>query len=90
MRHQQTEKKIEEVTSIVRSWTTCDFCKEEIKVDSYQVLDGEISLTTGESYPGSGNTTQLRVDFCGFCFENTILPWLKSKDIIPEQKDSNW
>ena len=73
-------KDIPQHTEQVLDNTTCDMCGGIIKpTQSFQVNEIEIKRRTGFSCPDGGSGEELDIDICGECFDNVILPFLKTK-----------
>lgn len=70
---------VPETTKQVLEKTTCDLCGEEIRKDSYKVDEVSIKHQTGEAFPEGGDMEETTVDMCGKCFDEKLVPWLKSQ-----------
>ena len=70
---------------------TCDLCKRETKKHDwgegiFDVDEIEIKRYKGTSYPDGGCGTEIKVDICPDCFENKLVPWLKSQNCAITEK----
>ena len=80
MKHIKTVTKkstYEVVDSVV-----CDICKKTYndswnKSSDYDVLEVEIRMKTGSSYPESGSGEETTFDVCPDCFKNRVIPELQ-------------
>jgi len=89
MKHIKTVK-VPETTRQITDFVTCDLCGVEITCGNYEVDEVEISCKTGSSYPEGGCGEEIVVDMCSKCFENELIPWLKSKGVKIETKPWEW
>jgi len=71
-------------------FVTCDLCKEKIEESRYEVDEVEIRRKTGVSYPESGNGIKINVDMCGKCFDEKLMPWLRSQGAEPLTDEWDW
>lgn len=75
---------------------TCDICKKTYsgehweKASSYDVLETEVKLRTGSSYPEGGSGEETYFDICPTCFEEKLIPALKELGAIPTVKEWEW
>ena len=65
---------------------TCDLCGAEIKRADYSAEEVEVRHKTGDAYPDNGQGLEVSVDMCGKCFDEKLLPWLRSQGATPERK----
>jgi hypothetical protein len=87
MKHMKTVV-IPEKTNQVVDYITCDLCKEKIpKKQSYMVDKVEVSHRVGEHYPEGGYGTDTSVDMCGKCFDEKLIPWLRSQNAEPRTEE---
>lgn len=70
--------------------TVCDFCGEKIETIDYDVNEVLIQHKKGESYPDCGAITQTSVDMCGMCFDEKLMPWLKSQGVKAQEEIWDW
>lgn len=70
--------------------TTCDSCGEEIREDTYEVNEVKVSHKTGHSYPEGGSGEKIIVDLCGKCFDEKLIPFLKSIGANPRTEEWDW
>ena len=56
----------------------------------YEVLDVEVSMSTGSSYPEGGSKETVVLDICPRCFTEKLLPWFQSQGGVPRKEDSDW
>lgn len=73
--HQQVER------------VTCDLCNSEIKRTGYDADEVEIRHRTGHSYPEGGSGAETTIDMCGQCFDEKLVPWLRSQGANPTTTD---
>jgi len=75
--------------------TTCDLCgavatRGNWKSSSWEVNEVEVEVTVrqkdGSSYPEGGWGTELNVDICPDCFKDVLIPFLRSKGAMIEEK----
>ena len=72
-------------------FVTCDLCKEKIEDLRYGVDEVEVRHKTGESYPEYGGSgTNVSVDMCGKCFDEKLVPWLRSQGAEPLTEEWDW
>lgn len=89
MQHKKTinvpAKKLEMV-----EFTTCDICGERINKVAYEISEIEVRHKTGTSYPEGGNGEEVEFDICGKCFDEKLVPWLKTQGAEPRKTDWDW
>lgn len=71
-------------------FVTCDLCGAKIEKQVYEVNEVEVRHKVGDSYPESGSVTETSVDMCGKCFEEKLVPWLRSQCADPRIEDWDW
>jgi len=60
--------------------TTCDICKLEIVQDGFfDAEEIEVRHRLGTSYPEGLFCVDTIFDLCGKCFDEKLVPWLKSQ-----------
>lgn len=75
---------------------TCDICKKTYpgiywgRPSCYDVLETEIKLRTGNSYPGGGMGEKVFFDICPKCFEEVLIPLLATVGAQPTKEDWDW
>lgn len=74
----------------VVDFVTCDLCGTKIDVRGYDVDDVKVSHRTGSNYPEGGNGDETSVDMCGKCFDEKLVPWLRSNGAEPRTKEWEW
>jgi len=80
MEIKKTEKRTADYT-----WTEstiCDICKKVHKgsgwkKETFEVLETEVRIKTGSSYPEGGSGEDMHFDICPKCFMEKLIPWLK-------------
>ena len=83
------EKHIPAATRKVLDKTTCDMCNKEIDQDSsYDINEVEVRHKKGVNYPEGGSGDVFEPDICGECFDDKLVPWLKSQGVKITKK--NW
>lgn len=67
----------------VLSEITCELCRKttkyEWKMGDYNLVEVEVRLKTGTSYPEGGMGEEINIDICPSCFENKLVPWVQSQ-----------
>lgn len=81
-------KIIPESVKIVLVKTTCDMCKDEIETKDYEIQNVKISHEHGFVYPDGGWTDKNFIDLCGQCFQEKLIPWLKSQGCEMQEEDT--
>lgn len=65
----------------------CDLCKVEYPVgwskDEHDDLESEVNLKLGRSWPGDAYGEIIEFDICPSCFQNRLIPWMKSQGAEP-------
>jgi len=89
MKHMKTVQVPATEKQIVEK-VTCDLCGAEIKRESYSSEEVEIKHRTGDSYPEGGSGDETRVDMCGKCFDEKLVPWLRSQGAEPITEEWDW
>lgn len=75
----------------VEDKTLCDICKNSIESrGNYSCDEITIESKEGNSYPGSGNADYKFVDMCKTCFDNKLIPWLKSQGAEIQTRETDW
>lgn len=69
---------------------TCDLCGEEISPEKYSAESVDVKHRTGSNYPEGGNGLEVSVDMCGKCFDEKLVPWLRSQGVEPRTSDWEW
>jgi hypothetical protein len=76
---------------------TCDSCGlvstqygHEWSKDTYEVLEVEVKFRKGSRYPEGDFTKTYCPDICPVCFEEKLIPFLKSIGVNCEFKDLDW
>ena len=94
MRKFETTTKLVESTNLVE--TTCDLCGAVAKQGNwessvYEVNEVEVEVTVrrkdGVSYPEGGWGTALEVDICPKCFNDKLVPFLRSQGANIEERE---
>lgn len=72
---------------------TCDLCKKEFDDEwnaehRFDVLETEVSMTTGSRYPDGWDTYTTTFDICPGCFKTVLVPLLKEKGAEPREEES--
>jgi hypothetical protein len=81
----------EEITESI----TCDICKRTFAGDVwekkfYTVLETQVSMKTGVSYPEGGSGEKLTFDICPTCFKEKLIPALKELGAQPTTSEWGW
>ena len=73
---------------------TCDLCgsvtTSEWKQDMTDIEKIRVLQVTGYDCQSGGQATEISFDICPDCFENRLIPWLKSQGAEPTIKESDW
>ncbi len=85
MKHLKTLQ-IPATTKDVVEFITCDLCGEKIATHIYEVDEVIVNHRYGESYPEAGFGKETNVDLCGQCFEEKLIPWLRSQGVKPNEE----
>ena len=71
--------------------TTCDMCDADVDecVDNfiYGVDEVTIERSVGSRYPEGTNLEEYKVDLCGKCFAEKLVPWLRSQGAEVRKRD---
>jgi len=89
MKHMKTVV-VPERTSTFVDFVTCDLCGEKVIKKGYDVDEVEIRHKVGYIYPDGGSVTEASVDMCGKCFDERLVPWLRSKGAEPHSNEWDW
>lgn len=71
----------------VVDFITCDLCGEKIEEERHMIDEVEVRHHSGENWPEGGSGTDTSFDICSDCFNNQLVPWLKSKGCSPQVKE---
>ena len=75
-------------TKTVVSRVTCDLCGKRVETqDRYEIDEVTISHKTGSSYPEGGSGEIASVDMCSDCFNEKLVPWLKTQGAAIQTED---
>lgn len=85
MKHMKTVQ-IPACEELVIDKVTCDLCGSEVDARGYNVDEVEILHRTGKDYPGDSGGEETSVDMCGKCFDEKLVPWLKSQGAEPRKE----
>jgi hypothetical protein len=75
---------------------TCDICKKTYsgidweKLSRYHVLETEVKLRTGQSFPEGGSGEEISFDVCPTCFIEKLIPALKELGAEPTKSEWDW
>lgn len=90
MKHMKTVA-VPATTREVVDFVTCDLCGAKIDTrDNYEVNEVEVHHKTGSSYPEGGSGEDVSVDMCGKCFDEKLVPWLRSQGVEPRTEEWDW
>lgn len=89
MKHMKTVE-VPATTKEVVDRVTCDLCGAVINVRGYDVDEVEVRHKTGSNYPEGGSGDETSVDMCGECFDEKLVPWLRSQGVEPRTEDWGW
>jgi len=71
-------------------FVTCDLCGAKIEEGRNDVNEIEVRHKTGSSFPEGGIGEETSVDMCGKCFDEKLVPWLRSQGAEPRTEDWDW
>jgi hypothetical protein len=86
MKHMKTVR-VPATTKDYVDFVTCDLCGARIKDEQYVIDEVEVRHRAGTNYPEGGNGTEISVDVCGKCFDEKLIPWLKSQGAEPHVEE---
>lgn len=86
MKHMKTVE-IPATTIEVVHFVICDLCGAKIEESSYDVDEVEVRHKTGDNYPEGGSGEETSIDMCGKCFDEKLVPWLRSQGAAPRTED---
>ncbi len=89
MKHLKTVE-VPATTRETVDFVTCDLCGEKIDVRGYDVDEVEVRHKTGSNYPEGGSGDETSVDMCGKCFDEKLVPWLRSQGAVPGTDEWDW
>ena len=89
MKHMKTVS-VPASTREVVEFVSCDLCGAKIKGKDFDVNEVEVRHKTGWSYPEGGSGVEVSVDMCGKCFDEKLVPWLRSQGIQPNTREWDW
>ena len=69
---------------------TCDMCQCEIQKQNGNAEEVTVAHKIGSSYPEGGSGETVSVDLCSRCFEEKLVPWLKSQGAEPRTEEWDW
>lgn len=74
---------------------SCDICGEvhphdHWKKDAFEVLETEVSITTGVQYPEGGDRHIVSFDICPKCFNEKLIPFLESLGAKPSTDEKDY
>lgn len=64
-------------------FVTCDICNDKIENNSFDIDEVTIKHKTGYLYPEGGQGEYKKIDMCGKCFNQKLLPFLESIGATP-------
>lgn len=75
----------------VEDETLCDICKNSVESGGNWSND-EITIESkeGYSFPEGGSAEYKFVDMCKTCFDNKLIPWLKSQGAEIQTRETDW
>lgn len=78
---------VPEYRNQVVDFVTCDFCEAKIVATGYDINEVEVRHKTGVLFSDGGSGTETRVDMCGKCFDEKLVPWLRSQGCSPRTEE---
>ena len=89
MRHTETNE-VHRTETIIKK-VTCDICGAVITHDDpYDAEEVTVAHKTGTAYSDGGSGETVSVDMCGRCFDERLVPWLKSHGAEPRTEEWLW
>ena len=90
MRNKTTVQKTRDET--ITESITCDICKktyrgENWESEGYSVLETEVRMRTGTSYPEMSSGQETSFDICPTCFVERLIPAMAVFGAIPTVED---
>ena len=75
--------------------TTCDICKKtfpgmEWPREPYSILETNVSMKIGTSYPECGDGVETIFDICPDCFVTKLIPALRALGAEPREREWSW
>jgi hypothetical protein len=78
-------------TKVVTEKVVCDLCAATIpREGNYEVNEVAVSHKTGSSYPEGGSGDILKFDLCPACFNEKLVPWLRSQGVTRQSEEWGW
>jgi len=71
-------------------FVTCDICGALVEEKQYDVNEIEVRHKSGYSCPGGASLEETSVDLCGKCFDEKLVPWLRSQGAEPRTEKWEW
>jgi len=73
----------------------CDLCKKETASHSWgdgMYHDNQVTIEHrwGTNYPDGGIGREIKIDLCPECFDNKLVPWLKSQGVCISESEWDW
>jgi len=82
MKHMKIVK-VPETTKKIVDLITCDLCGKKIEERNYDISEVEVRHKKGKLYQDSGSGTETCFDLCCNCFDEKLVPWLRSQGAEP-------
>lgn len=89
MKHIKTKKVPAKKIDVI-DFVSCDICGSVIKDDLFKVNEIEVRHKKGSNYPEGGSGVEITVDICGKCFDEKLVPWLRSQGADPITTEWDW
>lgn len=86
MKHMKTTQ-VPAREKLVLDKVTCDLCGDVIDVKLPKVDEVVVRHRVGKYYPPGGCGEETSVDMCCKCFEEKLVPWLRSQGAEPRIDD---
>lgn len=92
----KSHKEKRETEHEIRDELKCDLCGftviggYEWPRDIYEILETEVSMTVGTSYPESHNSVETIFDICPTCFKEKLIPLMALQNAFPRTKESDY
>lgn len=86
MKHMKTVG-VPATTKEVVDFVSCDLCGAKLGESRYDIDEVIVRHKTGSNYPEGGSGEETSVDMCGRCFDEKLLPFLRSQGADPRTEE---
>lgn len=78
-------------TGEIIAFVSCDLCKEKIPTcEDNEVNEIKLYHKTGKQRLGIGSGETVEVDICDKCFDEKLIPWLRTQGAEPHTEEWSW